>query len=115
MIVLEVSDTAVNECEWQHNLEIEDNSKKILTENEYQLSWIPYDDFTKIEKIGKGGFATVYYAIWYDKRQNATIPVALKLLHKSNNYYEEFIKLKAYCDIGLKDPIFKLLEIIYLS
>ncbi|RIB18234.1 hypothetical protein C2G38_2185176 [Gigaspora rosea] len=123
-----------NEYEWQHNLEIEDNLKKILTENEYQLSWIPlrvfssnsswvflastvtYDDFTKIEEIGKGGFATVYYAIWYDKSQNATIPVALKLLHESNNYHEEFIKeLKAYCDIGLKDPTFKLLEIIYLS
>ncbi|RIB07473.1 hypothetical protein C2G38_2214312 [Gigaspora rosea] len=123
----EVAESA-NECEWQHNLEIENNLKKILTENEYQLSWIPYDDFTKIEEIGKGEFATVLgffffsfrfilgCAIWYDKSQNATISVALKLLHESNNYHEEFIKkLKAYCDIGLKDPKFKLKEIIYLT
>ncbi|RIB05005.1 hypothetical protein C2G38_2220837 [Gigaspora rosea] len=184
----EVAESA-NECEWEHNLEIEDNLKKISTENEYQLSWIPYDDFTKIEEISKGGFATVYYAIcsvavasssnsmafifsfiswacfsksslilsfllrltWSDgirkiektddyhyvrSREPSSI-VALKtlsdfslkefknhmkcmltykLLHESNNYHKEFIKeLKAYCDIGLKDPTFKLPEIIYLS
>ncbi|CAG8688303.1 7473_t:CDS:2, partial [Ambispora leptoticha] len=32
---------------------------------------------------------------------------ALKLLHNSNNYHKEFInELKAYCDIGIKDPTF---------
>ncbi|RIB10629.1 hypothetical protein C2G38_2205607 [Gigaspora rosea] len=36
-----------------------------------------------------GGFATVYDAIWID---NSSIPVSLKLLHESNNYYEDFIK-----------------------
>ncbi|RIB29340.1 hypothetical protein C2G38_1166656 [Gigaspora rosea] len=78
---------ASNECEWQHNLEIEDNLKKILTENKYQLSWIPYDDFENIEEIGKGGSATVYYANWDDKSQNLNRP-----LHESNNFHGEFIK-----------------------
>ena len=61
-----------------------------MTENQYQLSWIPYD-FKSIEKIGEGGFATVYVAMWFDKSQNLDRPVALKLLHESNNYHEEFI------------------------
>ncbi|CAG8694345.1 8972_t:CDS:2, partial [Ambispora leptoticha] len=90
-----------------HNSEIDDDLKNLLIENEYQLSWISYDEFKDIDEIGKGGFATVYYARWYDKSQNLNRAVALKLLHNSNNYYEEFIKeLKAYCDIGLKDPTF---------
>ena len=61
-------------------------------ENKYQLSWISYDDFEYINEIGKGGFATVYFARWYDKSLNLYREVALKLLHKSNNYREEFIK-----------------------
>ncbi|RIB01298.1 hypothetical protein C2G38_2231297 [Gigaspora rosea] len=44
---------------------------------------------------------------YFFKNQNATISVALKLLHESNNYHEEFIKeSKTYYDIGLKDPAF---------
>ncbi|RIB16698.1 kinase-like domain-containing protein [Gigaspora rosea] len=93
--------------EWIHNSEIHDDLKKILVENKYQISWISYNEFKNIKEIDKGEFATVYYANWYDKNQYVNRSVALKLLHKSNNYHEEFIsKLKAYCDIGLKDLIF---------
>ncbi|RIB02923.1 kinase-like domain-containing protein [Gigaspora rosea] len=57
--------------------------------------------------IGKGGFATVYRAEWFDKIQLVNRTVALKLFHESNNCHKEFIReLKAYCDIGLKDPTF---------
>ncbi|CAG8809445.1 506_t:CDS:2, partial [Cetraspora pellucida] len=79
------------ECIYE-NSEIEDDLKKVLTENKYQLSWIPYDEFTNIREIGKGGFATVYYAWWCDKILNVSDSVALKLLHGSNIYREEFIK-----------------------
>ena len=30
------------------------------------MLWIPYNQFSDIKKIGKGGFATVYSAIWKD-------------------------------------------------
>ncbi|CAB5392010.1 unnamed protein product [Rhizophagus irregularis] len=30
------------------------------------FEWIPYDQFSNIEKIGQGGFSTVYSAIWND-------------------------------------------------
>ena len=73
--------------------------KKILTENKYQLSWIPYDDFKIIAEIGKGGFATVYVAEWIDKSLNCLRTVALKLLHESNNYHEKFIKEVIFINI----------------
>ncbi|RIB19748.1 kinase-like domain-containing protein [Gigaspora rosea] len=93
--------------EWVHNLEIEDDLKKIFIESKYQLSWFSFDEFKNIEMIGRGGFATVYRAEWFDKIQYLNRPVALKLLHESNNYCKEFIReLKAYCDIGHKDPTF---------
>ena len=65
---------------------------KILKENKYQISWISYDEFKGIEGIGKGGFATVYCAEWFYKSQNVDRIVALKLLHKSNNYRDDFIR-----------------------
>src|SRR5438034_11170406 len=30
------------------------------------FEWIPYDQFNYIKKVGEGGFATVYSAIWKD-------------------------------------------------
>ena len=30
------------------------------------FEWIPYNQFSDIEEIGRGGFATVYSAIWKD-------------------------------------------------
>jgi serine/threonine protein kinase len=82
-----------------HNIEISDNLKKILTENKYQLSWIPYEDFKIIAEIGKGGFAIVYAAEWIDKSLNCLRAVALKMLHESNNYHEEFIKEVIFINI----------------
>src|SRR6266511_5596709 len=33
-------------------------------DNKYYLQWIPYDELKDIEKIGEGGFATIYKATW---------------------------------------------------
>ncbi|CAB4440456.1 unnamed protein product [Rhizophagus irregularis] len=72
------------------------------------FEWIPYDQFSNIEEIGKGGFSTVYLAIWkdgllvyddYNKRwkRKLNTKVALKCLHNSQNSLDEFInKIKAY-------------------
>ena len=30
------------------------------------FEWIPYNQFSDIKEIGRGGFATVYSAIWKD-------------------------------------------------
>ena len=45
-----------------------------------------------VEKIGQGGFATVFYAKWTDNKQNIRRNVALKLIDGSKSYNEEFIK-----------------------
>ncbi|RIB25656.1 kinase-like domain-containing protein [Gigaspora rosea] len=80
---------------------------KYWYQSKYPLSWISFDEFKNIKMIGRGGFATVYRAEWCDKIQFMNGTVAFKLFHESNNYHKEFIReLKAYCDIGLKDPTF---------
>ena len=74
----------------------------------YYIEWIPYDDLKDIEKIGEGGFATVYKSEWSngprfvsddkrfvsdDKRyyyKNGL--VALKKLENSQNVSDEFLK-----------------------
>ena len=63
--------------------------------NECYLQWIPYNDLTNIEKIGEGGFATIYKATWLNgtdrnKRTSEDRTVALKKLHNSQNISDEF-------------------------
>jgi serine/threonine protein kinase len=47
--------------------------------------WIPYNQFNKIKKIGKGGFSTIYLAIWKNNR------VALKCLDNSQILVNELL------------------------
>ena len=68
----------------------------------YYIEWIPYDDLNNIEKIGEGGFATVYRGEWsngprfvddnkryyYEDGHH----VALKKLENSQNVSDEFLK-----------------------
>jgi hypothetical protein len=66
------------------------------------FEWIPYNQFYDIKEIGKGGFATVYSAVWKDgplkydaiqaeyKRKQYT-NVALKCLDNSQNITNEFL------------------------
>ena len=65
--------------------------KKILDDEKYQLLWIPYNEFQNIKEIGKGGFATVYYARWLDKNRSHWTDIAFKLIHGSNKCNQEFV------------------------
>ena len=57
--------------------------------------------FSDIQEIGRGGFATVYSAIWNDGpleynsykeyTRNSNYKVALKCLHNSQNITSEFL------------------------
>jgi serine/threonine protein kinase len=66
------------------------------------FEWIPYNQFNYIEKVGKGGFATVYSALWkdgplvYDSNKKIYIrnnykEVALKCLDNSQGITKEFL------------------------
>ena len=64
--------------------------------------WYLYNQFSDVKEIGRGGFATVYSAIWKDGRlyynssskeytRDPNYKVALKCLHKSQNITNEFL------------------------
>ncbi|CAB4422464.1 unnamed protein product [Rhizophagus irregularis] len=67
------------------------------------LEWVPFDGFTNIKEIGKGGFAKVYSALWNDGRLNyekfcdwekldsKPIKVALKRLNGSQNISTDYL------------------------
>ncbi len=75
---------------------------QLNAQNEYQiLEWIPYNRFKNIEYHDKGGFGTIYKAIWLDGpikylvrnewiRHNKET-VALKCPDKLSNLNEEFL------------------------
>src|SRR5438045_2785419 len=45
---------------------IQEMQLKINEYNDIVFEWIPYNQFSDIKEIGRGGFATVYSAIWKD-------------------------------------------------
>jgi hypothetical protein len=59
--------------------------------NKSPLKWIPYNEFSNIKEIGKGGFGIVYEAIWHDAPEQKIDliwnkkRVALKILNNSAN------------------------------
>ena len=53
-----------------------------------KLEWIEYDRFENIEYVAKGGFGTIYKAIWKDKEDRI---VALKCLNNSKDITLEFL------------------------
>ncbi|EXX70347.1 Ypk2p [Rhizophagus irregularis DAOM 197198w] len=89
------------------NETIDDIIKKAQLNNSYfnnTFEWISYDQFNDIKEIGKGGFATVYSAIWKDgplyynnnekkwiRKSGANKKVALKCLHNSQNITNELL------------------------
>ena len=77
------------------------------------LEWIPYNRLTDIKYLAKGGFSTVYNAIWldgyiaywdYDKKQWSRrtqydcngYSVVIKSLNNSSNINEEFLNEVRY-------------------
>ncbi|GES98360.1 kinase-like domain-containing protein [Rhizophagus clarus] len=101
-------------CQTNHeNKKIDDLIREMKLSIDYSsnktniiFEWIPYKQFNNIEEIGKGGFSTVHSAIWKDGllyprwngwRRKPNIKVALKCLHNSQNFLDEFInEVKAY-------------------
>jgi len=63
------------------------------------LKWIPYNKLQNIEYLDKGGFSTIYEAIWLDgpiqewsnDEKWIGMKVALKNLNNSSNLNEEFL------------------------
>ena len=81
---------------------IQEMQLKINSYNDIVFEWIPYNQFSDIKEIGKGGFATVYSAIWKDGQLTydndneeytriSNQKVALKCLHYSQNITNEFL------------------------
>ncbi|CAB4432388.1 unnamed protein product [Rhizophagus irregularis] len=81
---------------------IQEMQSKINLYEDILFEWIPYNQFSDIEKIGQGGFSTVYSAVWkngplrYYKDKNKWIrnsdkKVALKCLNNSQNINNEFL------------------------
>ncbi|EXX61402.1 Ssk22p [Rhizophagus irregularis DAOM 197198w] len=88
---------------------IQEMQLKINKFDDTIVEWIPYNQFNYIKEIGKGGFATVYSAIWmdgpliydyddekeYERKPNEE--VALKCLNNSQNITDEFLsEIKNY-------------------
>ncbi|CAB4444116.1 unnamed protein product [Rhizophagus irregularis] len=80
------------------------------------FEWIPYDQFNCIKEIGKGGFATVYSAVWkdgplkYDVYKEMCIriankKVALKCLNHSQYAIDKFLKETRAYSINKMDDI----------
>ena len=82
---------------------IQEMQLKIKDDESIVFEWIPYNQFSDIKEIGRGGFATVYSAIWKDgplkyniiskeyTRKYVNKKVALKCLHNSQNITNEFL------------------------
>ncbi|GET64903.1 kinase-like domain-containing protein [Rhizophagus irregularis DAOM 181602=DAOM 197198] len=71
--------------------------------SDIMFEWIPYDQFNDIKEIGKGGFSTVYSAIWkdgllsYKGKRKSNTKIALKCLNNSQKLLDKFInEVKAY-------------------
>ncbi|RGB29510.1 kinase-like domain-containing protein, partial [Rhizophagus diaphanus] len=76
------------------------------------LEWIEHDRFENVEYLAKGGFGTIYKAIWKDgyieekwdsennqwkrsknwDKEYENFPVALKCLHNSQDITSEFLR-----------------------
>ena len=76
--------------------------KKCNKSDDIIFEWISYNQFSDIEEIGRGGFATAYSAIlknsplYYNHYDNHYIrklnkTVALKCIHNSQNFTNELL------------------------
>ena len=82
---------------------IQEMQLKIDYYEDIVFEWVPYNQFSDIKEIGRGGFATVYSAIWKDGplqydwantkeyTRKSNYKVALKCLHNSQNITNEFL------------------------
>ncbi|UZO00700.1 uncharacterized protein OCT59_011820 [Rhizophagus irregularis] len=110
------------QCKFQQNFknwtsgnhEVDNLIQKVqLKAKDYQevLEWIEYDRFENVEYLAKGGFGTIYKAIWKDGlidkwdfennkwirskfwfREYENFPVVLKCLHNSQDITSDFLR-----------------------
>ncbi|CAB5364768.1 unnamed protein product [Rhizophagus irregularis] len=96
-----------NLTNWSENQKINDFVREMhLKINNYEdiiFEWIPYNQFDYIEVIGKGGFATIYSAIWKDGPLKCNYD---KIYKRDVNYKE----VKAY---SIKSNIYNSILKIY--
>ena len=69
------------------------------------LEWFPWSNFSEIEEIGKGGYATVFRAkrrlqriTEWDHQTNEW-----RRIEKADNYYTEYVALKTMGDSESND------------
>ncbi|EXX64088.1 Mkk2p [Rhizophagus irregularis DAOM 197198w] len=99
---------------------IQEIQLKIDTCYDMIFEWIPFNQFTDLKEIGKGGFSKVYSATWKDGplcydldkkewiRQTNEI-VALKCLFNSQNINDKFLnEVKAYSTSGINIDILQI-------
>ncbi len=53
------------------------------------LLWIPYDKFENIKYLDKGGFGTIYEAIWSDINMKVVLKCLNNLDENSNEFLNE--------------------------
>jgi hypothetical protein len=82
---------------------IQEMQSNIKEYHDIVFEWIPYNQFYEIKEIDKGGFATVYSAIWKDGpllylkgqdekyNRESNKKVALKCLNNSQNLTNELL------------------------
>jgi hypothetical protein len=56
---------------------------------EKKLRWIPYDKLKNVEYLNKGGFGTIYKAIWFYKEKDKE--VILKCHNNLSENLNEFL------------------------
>ena len=93
------------------NHEVDEFIKKVqlrAKNSEDTIEWIEYDRLKNIEYLAKGGFGTVFKAIWKDGyiisrnsennsyNRNGETEVALKCLHNSQDITSKFLKEVIY-------------------
>ncbi|GBC10384.1 hypothetical protein RclHR1_00960001 [Rhizophagus clarus] len=104
-----VQSNYINFINWMsENEKIDDFIQKMQlkfnSRTDVLFEWIPYDQFNEIKEIGKGGFATVYSAIWKDgplhwheNERRSNKKVALKRINNSQNLINELLnEVKEY-------------------
>ncbi|GBC01498.1 hypothetical protein RclHR1_04200016 [Rhizophagus clarus] len=110
----QIDELKKNLVNWNGNKKIDDFIKEMQSRiskwSDIVFEWIPYDHFIGVKKIGEGGFATVYSAIWKDgplkynmyKKKYERVHLemkkfALKALNGSHNITDSFLnEVKAY-------------------
>lgn len=101
---------------------------QLNTKNRHEfLEWIPYNRLTNIKYLAKGGFSTVYEAIWLDGRieywdfykdewfrNSRESKVVIKSLNNSSIINDEFLNEVRHCIYNKLNPFYLSLIIILI-